>query len=56
MKLDKFSLDGKKAVITGAAGLLGLEHSRALLEVGCGIVLTDLNLNELTKKKGAAFK
>ena len=51
MKLDKFSLIGKKAVITGAAGLLGLEHSRALLEVGCGVVLTDLNINELNKKK-----
>lgn len=51
MKLDKFSLDGKKALITGAAGLLGLEHSRAMLEVGCGVVLTDLNLNELNKKK-----
>lgn len=51
MKLDKFSLDGKNALITGAAGLLGLEHSRALLEVGCGVVLTDLNLNELNKKK-----
>lgn len=51
MKLDKFSLIGKNALITGAAGLLGLEHASALLEVGCRVVLTDINSTVLLEKR-----
>jgi NAD(P)-dependent dehydrogenase (short-subunit alcohol dehydrogenase family) len=40
---DKFNLTGKTALITGAAGLLGIEHSIALLESGANVVLTDLD-------------
>lgn len=42
MAFEKFDLTGKTALITGAAGLLGIEHAAALLESGAKVVLTDL--------------
>ncbi len=36
-------MQGRTALITGGAGLLGMEHAAALLESGCNIVLTDIN-------------
>lgn len=42
-----YSLLGKTAVITGAAGLLGIAHSRALLSIGASVVLTDINVEQL---------
>lgn len=39
---EKFDLTGKTAIITGAAGLLGMEHAAALLESGATVVLTDI--------------
>lgn len=41
--LEKFNLNGKTALITGAAGLLGIEHSAALLECGASVVMTDIS-------------
>ncbi len=38
----KFDLSGKTALITGGAGLLGVEHAAALLESGATVVLTDI--------------
>jgi NAD(P)-dependent dehydrogenase (short-subunit alcohol dehydrogenase family) len=38
-----FDLSGRTALVTGAAGLLGLEHSAALMECGAHVVLTDLH-------------
>lgn len=40
---EKFDLTGKTALITGAAGLLGVEHAVALLESGASVVLTDID-------------
>ena len=43
MAFEKFNLTGKTALITGAAGLLGMEHAAALLESGAQVVLTDID-------------
>lgn len=43
MAFEKFDLSGKAALITGAAGLLGIEHAVALLESGASVILTDIN-------------
>jgi NAD(P)-dependent dehydrogenase (short-subunit alcohol dehydrogenase family) len=40
---EKFNLTGKIALITGAAGLLGMEHAAALLGSGAQVVLTDIS-------------
>jgi NAD(P)-dependent dehydrogenase (short-subunit alcohol dehydrogenase family) len=45
--LPKFTLTNRWALITGAAGLLGMEHSRALLSSGANIVLQDINADTL---------
>ena len=41
--LDKFSLQGKTAIITGGPGLLGTEFCRSLAEAGAAVVVTDIN-------------
>ena len=41
MNLSKFDLSNKWVVVTGAAGLLGKQHSTALLEVNANLVLLD---------------
>jgi NAD(P)-dependent dehydrogenase (short-subunit alcohol dehydrogenase family) len=38
-----YALDGKTALITGAAGLLGPEHGWALAEAGAAILATDID-------------
>jgi NAD(P)-dependent dehydrogenase (short-subunit alcohol dehydrogenase family) len=40
---EKFDLTGKTALITGSAGLLGVEHAVALLESGATVILTDID-------------
>ena len=44
---EKFQLTGKAALITGGAGLLGIEHALALLESGATVVLTDISKTAL---------
>ncbi len=39
----KFDLSKNTALITGGAGLLGMEHAAALLENGATVILTDVN-------------
>ncbi len=41
--LENFDLDNKVAVITGGAGLLGVEHAIALARMGANVVITDIN-------------
>ena len=47
--IKKFKLNNKFALITGAGGLLGYEHSHALLESGADLVITDINSKNLKK-------
>ena len=43
MTLDRFSLKGRVAIITGGAGLLGVEHAAAIAEAGGRPVLWDVD-------------
>lgn len=49
--MNKFNLDNKTALITGGAGLLGVEHAKALLEQNANVILTDINLAGLKQIK-----
>jgi Dehydrogenases with different specificities (related to short-chain alcohol dehydrogenases) len=40
---EKFSLQGKTAIVTGGPGLLGAEFCRTLAEAGANVVVADLN-------------
>jgi NAD(P)-dependent dehydrogenase (short-subunit alcohol dehydrogenase family) len=41
--LDKFTLTGRTAIVTGGAGLLGKEFCRTLAQAGAAVVVADLN-------------
>lgn len=41
--MQHFNLLGKIALVTGALGLIGKEHCRALLEAGAKVIVADLN-------------
>lgn len=47
MNLKNYSLTGKTALITGGAGMLGVQHATAILEVGGSVVITDLKMKDL---------
>jgi NAD(P)-dependent dehydrogenase (short-subunit alcohol dehydrogenase family) len=54
MYLERFKLDGKIAVVTGAARGIGLAIVDALSEAGATVVLTDLD-GEAAKRAGEAL-
>ena len=56
MKLTKFDLRNKFALITGAAGLLGTEHALALLEINANIILTDINKKKINLMRQKILK
>jgi NAD(P)-dependent dehydrogenase (short-subunit alcohol dehydrogenase family) len=41
--LNSFRLDGKTAIVTGGAGLLGIKHAEVLAEAGCNTILWDIH-------------
>ena len=47
MNHGNFSLNGKTALVTGGAGLLGIQHAAAILDVGGSVVVTDLEQKDL---------
>ena len=48
-KMKKFNLKNQFALITGASGLLGYEHAKALLEVNANVIITDIKMKALEK-------
>lgn len=46
-----FDLSNKFALITGSAGLLGVQHAIALADINCNLILTDINFSKLKKIK-----
>ncbi len=55
-KMHTYDLSKKVALITGAGGLLGIQHAIALFEVNANVVLTDININALKKQKAIIEK
>lgn len=53
---DKFDLKGKTAVVTGGAGLLGVEFCKTLAEAGAAVAVVDLNATAAQKVAGALTK
>lgn len=47
--LASYTLRGRRALVTGAAGLLGPHHAMALAELGAEVVLTDVDPTRLAK-------
>jgi NAD(P)-dependent dehydrogenase (short-subunit alcohol dehydrogenase family) len=56
MTLKKFDLTGKTGLITGGAGLLGLEHTKALLDCGGNVVLTDISMKALERARKSLIR
>ena len=44
--MDRFDLAGRTAIITGGAGLLGMQHARAIAGAGGHVVVADLSADQ----------
>ena len=44
--MNRFSLEGKVAIVTGASGLIGKAFCQVLKEAGANVVAADINTNE----------
>ena len=42
--LDQFNIEGRSAIVTGAASGIGLCYAEAMAEAGAGVTLTDIDL------------
>lgn len=47
--MEMFSLKNKVAIVTGALGLIGKEHCKALAEAGASVVVADMNENDCSQ-------
>lgn len=50
--MDIFSLKDRTAIVTGACGLLGVQHCEALAEAGARVIVTDLNEDLCAEQAG----
>jgi NAD(P)-dependent dehydrogenase (short-subunit alcohol dehydrogenase family) len=55
-KSKKINLNDKVAIITGGAGLLGMQHALALLECGTRVIIVDINAKAIEKTHGELTK
>lgn len=46
---EKFSLKGKKAIVTGGAGILGRHFCKGLADAGADVAVVDINIEEARK-------
>ena len=51
MAFESYDLSGRTALITGSAGILGIQHASALLEAGAQVFLTDIRMRDLLVAK-----
>ncbi len=54
MSIERFSLDGKVAIVTGGAGGCGEEYGRGLTAAGAQVVLADLDGEQAERVRGRA--
>ena len=54
--MSRYNLHGKIAVVTGGAGLLGQQHTLAILENGGSAIIIDIDKMRMTKLRNEFLK